>query len=643
TGIFNSVILGGQNITATQNNTVYTSTLDVNGTARISSLPTPIGSVEMVVADGSGNLFKQAIGGGGGPDADWDLTTFPNDMVSLPSGNVGIGTTVAPTEKLEVVGNAKINGTATITNLPTPIGSVEMVVADGSGNLFKQAIVGGGGDDLQTVTNVGNTTTNDIELTNSSLKSAGGSFLRFDFGGDNKVMWLQDGYSAGHYIYSDNTLLQLQHDQIDVGSKDIRLNGRGGENVFIGDIATASVSSINTNKTAALFINSRNSTFNTGIFNSVILGGENITATQNNTVYTSILDVNGTARISNLPTPVGSVEMVVADGSGNLFKQAIGGGGSTDADWDITTFPNDMVSIPSGNVGIGTTVAPTEKLEVVGNAKINGTATITNLPTPIGSVEMVVADVNGNLFKQTVPSGTANDLQTVLSVGNNTGGSHILVNGADDIILDGGGSTTIFSEIQWRSNFGTINNYNASIFFDEENESYLNIKSTTGFFFENTTNTARNILMGQTGEKSMRINDDFASLGLAFRYTGTGGDLVVASVSAIRTWTLPDQTGTIAILAGSTGQIQFNNGGVMGADANLFWDDTNKSLGIGTTTPDPEAALDVTSITSGFLPPRMSTTQRDNNITSPVAGLIIYNTTVDKHQGYNGTIWNNMY
>lgn len=37
--------------------------------------------------------------------------------------------------------------------------------------------------------------------------------------------------------------------------------------------------------------------------------------------------------------------------------------------------------------------------------------------------------------------------------------------------------------------------------------------------------------------------------------------------------------------AGTTGEIQFNTGGSFDADAQLFWDDTNKRLGIGTNTP----------------------------------------------------------
>jgi len=44
--------------------------------------------------------------------------------------------------------------------------------------------------------------------------------------------------------------------------------------------------------------------------------------------------------------------------------------------------------------------------------------------------------------------------------------------------------------------------------------------------------------------------------------------------------------------AGITGQIQFNNAGAFGADSNLFWDNTNKRLGVG-ATPATTVRLDV--------------------------------------------------
>jgi hypothetical protein len=50
---------------------------------------------------------------------------------------------------------------------------------------------------------------------------------------------------------------------------------------------------------------------------------------------------------------------------------------------------------------------------------------------------------------------------------------------------------------------------------------------------------------------------------------------------------------------------------------------------IGTTVNNASAILEVESTTKGFLPPRMDTTQK-NAISSPPAGLIIYDTTLNK-------------
>jgi hypothetical protein len=60
---------------------------------------------------------------------------------------------------------------------------------------------------------------------------------------------------------------------------------------------------------------------------------------------------------------------------------------------------------------------------------------------------------------------------------------------------------------------------------------------------------------------------------------------------------------------------------------------------IGTTgAPDTKAVLDLVSTTLGFLPPRMSTAQK-TAIASPPTGLIVYDTTLNALQVYNGTTW----
>jgi hypothetical protein len=62
------------------------------------------------------------------------------------------------------------------------------------------------------------------------------------------------------------------------------------------------------------------------------------------------------------------------------------------------------------------------------------------------------------------------------------------------------------------------------------------------------------------------------------------------------------------------------------------------TVAIGTTAPSAKAILDLTSTTKGFLPPRMTTTER-NAITSVPAGLVIYNTTTSNLNTYNGSAW----
>ena len=58
----------------------------------------------------------------------------------------------------------------------------------------------------------------------------------------------------------------------------------------------------------------------------------------------------------------------------------------------------------------------------------------------------------------------------------------------------------------------------------------------------------------------------------------------------------------------------------------------------GTFTDVASARLTINSTTQGFLPPRMTTTQK-NAIATPATGLMVYDTTLNLISVYNGTIW----
>ena len=74
----------------------------------------------------------------------------------------------------------------------------------------------------------------------------------------------------------------------------------------------------------------------------------------------------------------------------------------------------------------------------------------------------------------------------------------------------------------------------------------------------------------------------------------------------------------------------------------LFSGISNAQVGIGTNTPSPSAQFEVFSTERGFLPPRLTTAQRDL-IATPATGLLIFQT--DNTAGYyyyNGTTWVNL-
>jgi hypothetical protein len=63
-----------------------------------------------------------------------------------------------------------------------------------------------------------------------------------------------------------------------------------------------------------------------------------------------------------------------------------------------------------------------------------------------------------------------------------------------------------------------------------------------------------------------------------------------------------------------------------------------QSVGIGTTTPNPNALLEIKSSIGGLLLPRMTNTNK-NNILNPPAGLTIFNTSFCRFEQYNGSAW----
>jgi hypothetical protein len=107
------------------------------------------------------------------------------------------------------------------------------------------------------------------------------------------------------------------------------------------------------------------------------------------------------------------------------------------------------------------------------------------------------------------------------------------------------------------------------------------------------------------------------------------------------------QSVNVDFYAGSSGNagIEVSGGApfnITAGSANLNLSNGGVRVGSSYATTDATAQLEIVSTTKGFLPPRMTTTQK-NAISSPASGLMVYDTDTNKLCCYNGTSWNDLF
>jgi hypothetical protein len=138
--------------------------------------------------------------------------------------------------------------------------------------------------------------------------------------------------------------------------------------------------------------------------------------------------------------------------------------------------------------------------------------------------------------------------------------------------------------------------------------------------------------------KSNKIST-FGLLEIMNRSTGGINFITNSSSSAFIRLTI-DSSGNLIIPPTTGGNLLINTT----TDAGFRLDvngtaRVQSTLKVGAATAtNASSVLDLESTTQGFLPPRMTSTQRDA-IASPAAGLVIYNTTTNLLNVYNGTMW----
>lgn len=228
------------------------------------------------------------------------------------------------------------------------------------------------------------------------------------------------------------------------------------------------------------------------------------------------------------------------------------------ANAQTNTFPT------TGNVGIGT-LAPASALEVVGTSKLGGAA------------NSISVDANGNLLF----NGTA-----AYKVGGN------------------------------KYAFQYSGNTNYGLFFSQTNVRYeLRNNVAAATFFVGADN-GNGYFLGNLGLGVQAATAKLDVAGKVKIVDGTQGlgKVLTSDANGLASWQTPAGGGTITG-TGVAGNLAFWTGTTaLGTNANLFWDNTNSRLGIGTATPANK--LDI----SGLGGLRVSTTNPGTGTADWIAG-----------------------
>ena len=161
-------------------------------------------------------------------------------------------------------------------------------------------------------------------------------------------------------------------------------------------------------------------------------------------------------------------------------------------------------------------------------------------------------------------------------------------------------------------------------------------------------NNSGNSFIGVSGAGGVGVNTLTPSG--AFHIKGSGSTSATTSLLVQTSAGLPSlqvlDSRSVRINGGSGNGLTLEVGGTLEATGSSYL--RGQSYGFSgffagmNSGENASAIIQADSTTKGFLPPRMTTTQK-NAIASPAAGLVLYDSTTNKLQCYNGSTWNDLF
>jgi hypothetical protein len=202
---------------------------------------------------------------------------------------------------------------------------------------------------------------------------------------------------------------------------------------------------------------------------------------------------------------------------------------------------------------------------------------------------------------------------------------------------DATGTSNAFVGID-NSNGSQISNIKTNGTFEwrVSNSNVMNLKTTGNLLVGTTTDsgqklqvvgttisTATNIPFQSVVTSSEMYNSFFVNTSTLIGYIGNGDGIITNG--GTNNFGIRAEADLIFAAGGNNRRMTITSGG---------------NLLVGTTTDVASSKVTISSTTQGFLPPRMTTTQK-NAIGTPAAGLQVYDTTLNQMSYYNGTTWVN--
>ena len=165
--------------------------------------------------------------------------------------------------------------------------------------------------------------------------------------------------------------------------------------------------------------------------------------------------------------------------------------------------------------------------------------------------------------------------------------------------------------------------------------------ASTGNFLINTTTDA-GFKLDVNGTARVQGNTNIIGFLSATNYLECRGSIFLRTSVGGGNTSFNTDASTMYIAQSSSVNLQIGYGG----NYSFLLNNANRTIGIADNGSVPtlaaSAVLTLSSTTKGFLPPRMTNAQM-LAIATPAAGLVVYDTTNNKHCGYNGTAWQNFY